>query len=181
MTKSAKNTLDSKHIRLREPRRDDGMAVHRLIADCRPLDTNSSYCNLLQCDHFAATSVTAEIDGKIAGFISAYPLPEQPDTLFVWQVAVAEGARGMGLASKMLMHLLQRDACRDIRHLHTSITADNSASWALFQRLADALSAPLRDCDWLDKHHHFDGLHDSERLVKIGPLTAEQQEYRGAA
>ena len=31
---------------------------------------------------------------------------KQENTLFIWQVAVDERARGQGLASKMLMHIL---------------------------------------------------------------------------
>ena len=44
---------------------EDGLAVNRLIASCPPLDTNSTYCNFLQCLHFAETSVLAEKDGKV--------------------------------------------------------------------------------------------------------------------
>ena len=36
------NTTD---ILIRTPVIKDGMAVHNLIANCPPLDTNSSYCN----------------------------------------------------------------------------------------------------------------------------------------
>ena len=37
-------------IILRAPRADDGSAVNELIERCKPLDENSVYCNLLQCD-----------------------------------------------------------------------------------------------------------------------------------
>ncbi|MCG2634687.1 MAG: diaminobutyrate acetyltransferase, partial [Gammaproteobacteria bacterium] len=40
-----------------QPSIDDGWAVSRLIGDCPPLDTNSVYCKLVQCHHFAGTSV----------------------------------------------------------------------------------------------------------------------------
>ena len=79
-----------------------------LIQACKPLDENSIYCNLIQCDHFADTCILAELDGTPVGWISGYLLPDATDTLFIWQVAVAEEARGLGLASQMLDRLLRR-------------------------------------------------------------------------
>lgn len=161
----------SNQIELRTPTLSDGMDVFRLVERCPPLDANSSYCNFLQCGHFAQTSVIAELNGESVGFISGYKKPEQESTLFVWQVAVDEKARGQGLASKMLMHILQRSQCQAVTHLETTITEDNKGSWALFERLANTLSAELQSSIWLDKHTHFDGLHDSEALVTIGPFN----------
>jgi L-2,4-diaminobutyric acid acetyltransferase len=149
----------------------DGAAVHNLIARCPPLDTNSRYCNLLQCTHFADTSVIAEIAGNVAGFISGYLEPGRRDTLFVWQVAVAPECRGERLALRMLMQLLQRADRRNIRYLTTSITADNAASWRTFERLAAALDSDITAAPWLSRERHFDGCHDAERLVRIGPFT----------
>lgn len=165
----------SNTIELRTPTLSDGMEVFRLVERCPPLDANSSYCNFLQCGHFAQTSVAAEMNGELVGFISGYKKPEQPDTLFVWQVAVDERARGQGLASKMLLHILQRPNCQSVNHLETTITEDNKGSWALFERLAKTLTAELNSSIFLDKQKHFDGLHDSEALVRIGPFTNTQE------
>ena len=41
----------------RMPNAADGPAVSQLIASSPPLDTNSAYCNLLQCTDFAETCV----------------------------------------------------------------------------------------------------------------------------
>ncbi len=161
-------------ISIRVPRLDDGMGVFQLIERCPPLDMNSSYCNFLQCSHFASTSVVAERDGNIVGAISGYVLPERPDTLFVWQVAVSEKARGIGLASHMLNHVLARASTRHVHYIETSITEDNLASRALFKRLADSLSAELTVSDWIDKDSHFLGQHDSEPLVRIGPFDSNK-------
>ena len=159
-------------ISLRLPTLEDGMAVFRLVESCPPLDINSSYCNLLQCSHFANTSVTAQMNGNMVGFISGYVIPERSDTLFVWQVAVAEKARGLGLASHMLTHILARTHCADVGYLETTITRDNHASWALFKSLAKTLSADFQSSEWMDKYAHFSGQHDSESLVRIGPFKS---------
>lgn len=146
------------------------MAVFGLILNSPPLDTNSSYCNLLQCSHFAKTSVAAFKDDNLLGFISAYILPDKPNTLFIWQVAVAENARGCGLASKMLLHILSRSNCRHIEYLETSITEDNQPSWNLFRGFARNHNADFKTSEWMDKSKHFAGQHESELLVRIGPF-----------
>jgi len=164
--------LGIESIFLRLPVLEDGMAVFRLVENCPPLDINSSYCNLLQCSHFANTSVAALLNGELVGFISGYVVPDRPDTLFVWQVAVAEQTRGLGLGSHMLTHILARPHCSDITYLETTITEDNPASWALFKRLAKALSAEFLSSGWMDNEAHFSGQHDSEALVRIGPFNS---------
>lgn len=155
---------------LRQPEPVDGYKVHKLIDSCPPLDPNSTYCNLLQCTHFASTSVCASVDEEIVGFISGYRIPERPSTLFVWQVAVAESARGIGLASSMLKNILDRNNETPITHIETTITADNAASWALFKSLANKLQTELSSAEFFSKDKHFAGMHDSEHLVQVGPI-----------
>jgi L-2,4-diaminobutyric acid acetyltransferase len=159
-------------ITLRKPVLQDGMAVHRLVANCPPLDPNSSYCNFLQCSHFAATSVAAEMNGELVGFISGYCPPDKPETLFIWQVAVSEAARGRGLAKRMLRHIVARPGNEALTHMETTITPDNQASWALFKAFADSVGTVYESAVWLDKEQHFEGLHDSEELLRIGPFHA---------
>lgn len=148
------------------------MAVFDLISSCPPLDTNSSYCNLLQCSHFASTSVGAFMEGRLVGFISGYVLPGKPNALFIWQVAVSESARGCGLASKMLSQILNRPNCSQIEYLDTSITEDNKPSWSLFKRFAKKHDAIFRSSEWMDKRKHFAKQHESELLVRIGPFNS---------
>lgn len=160
---------------LRKPEPSDGAAVWQLISECAPLDRNSMYCNLLQCDHFADTSIIAELDGKIVGWISAYIVPNEPDTLFIWQVAVSEDARGLGLAGRMLGSLLDRDVCADVTSLKTTITDDNGASWALFRSFAAARCAPLEREAHFRRDEHFNGRHATEHMVTIGPFGAQKR------
>lgn len=163
-------TNEHETIQLQAPAAEDGMAVFKLIESCPPLDTNSSYCNLLQCSHFAATSVAAKLDREVVGFISGYLIPERPDTLFIWQVAVGEKARGQGMAGKMILHLLERDASRHVKYIETTITPDNQASWALFKGAARKLNADITDTIGFDRDRHFNGQHETEMLVRIGPF-----------
>ncbi|MCK7545208.1 diaminobutyrate acetyltransferase [Marinobacter bryozoorum] len=168
MTTEGSNTTA---ITFRAPVKDDGYKLHNLVGLCPPLDPNSIYCNLLQCSHFAQTGVAAEMDGELVGFISGYIPPEQPDTLFIWQVAVHEKGRGQGLAKRMLKEIVKRDACRNVKFLETTITEDNDASWALFRSFARDMGAELTYTEHFEKELHFGGEHDSEFLLRIGPFT----------
>jgi L-2,4-diaminobutyric acid acetyltransferase len=152
------------------PASQDGIRVHRLIASCPPLDPNSIYCNILQCDHFADTSVKVERDGEIVAFISGYIPPNEPEVLFIWQVAVAESARGQGLGGRMLQHLVERPACSRVRYMHTTVTPDNAASGAMFEGFARRIKAPVAREVAYDRERHFDGKHDSEVRFIIGPF-----------
>ncbi len=162
------------HLQYRQPVAEDGVAVHRLIERCTPLDPNSLYCNLLQTTHFAETSVLAERDGELAAFLSGYVKPGEPEVLFVWQIAVAEKWRGQGLAQCMLKTLLQRPKLRAIQFLETSITPSNQASAKLFRRFAAEHQAALTTSVLFSKAAHFAGTHDDEVLFRIGPFGSDQ-------
>lgn len=158
-------------LTLRHPTVHDGKALHQLVSDCPPLDENSCYANLLQCSHFSDTAIVAQDErGRLSGAITGYRLPDAPETLFVWQVAVHPRARGLGLAKSMLMTLIERCTERGVTTLHTTITRDNTASWALFRRVAEAHNADLEHSVHFERDQHFGGEHASEYLVSIGPL-----------
>lgn len=160
-------------IELRLPTADDGSKLNELVASCPPLDTNSLYCNLLHCTHFSATSVAAVAQDdpeRLVGFISAYVPPQQEDTLFVWQVAVAEEARHQGLGGRMLDELLERPASARLRFVETTINPGNAASWALFESWARRHQVPTSRQPHFERQRHFGGRHDDELLLRIGPF-----------
>ncbi len=159
-------------IRYRLPTAEDGAAVWSLIERTGGLDTNSLYCNLLQCSHFADTCVLAEDDAGPVGWVSAYSPPDDRACLFIWQVAVDPRGRGNGIASALLDHLVRRPVCRSKSHLHTTITWDNEASWALFRSFARRRGGELTAHPWFTRDTHFEGEHATEYLVSIAPLQA---------
>lgn len=162
---------NTESILIRQPTVEDGMGVFELVKRCKPLDENSSYCNLLQCSHFAQTSASAVVDCKIQGFISGYILPGRPDTLFIWQVAVGKNIRGRGVASRMLSNILARDICMNVRYVETTITDDNRPSWALFEGFAKRCGVELQSSVWMEKVKHFSNQHETENLLRIGPIN----------
>lgn len=156
---------------LRKPTNTDGFALNQLVATSPPLDTNSVYCNLLQCTHFSDTSIAAELDDELVGFVSGYIPPAKPNTLFIWQVVIADAMRGQGVAKQMLLQLLRNCASRHVHFIETTITPDNKASWALFQSLARELDTELESRLFFSRTENFGGQHDDEHLLQIGPIS----------
>ncbi len=157
-------------VTFRAPRPGDAVAVHDLIGECPPLDSNSLYANLLQCTHFSQTCALAQDDEGVLAWVSGYLLPEQPEVYFLWQVAAHPRARGRGVPMQLITAILKRRVCSGVTRLATTITADNSASWKLFSRVSQKLGAPMGREHWFDRDRHFAGRHDSEHLVTIGPI-----------
>ncbi|MBB1486319.1 diaminobutyrate acetyltransferase [Oceanospirillum sp. D5] len=154
----------------KKPELKDGLSIHELVENCPPLDLNSSYCYMLCSSIWADTSVCSWQDNTLSGFVSALIRPDRPDTLFIWQVAVARSARGQKLASQMIKAILERDSCSSIRYIHTTISPDNNASWGTFRSLARELGSASRTHAFLDQELHFRNQHESEDLFEIGPL-----------
>ncbi|MCC6001701.1 MAG: diaminobutyrate acetyltransferase [Pararhodobacter sp.] len=172
------HTRDTSRLHMRKPTKDDGAAIWALIAACPPLDQNSMYMNLIQCDQFADTCIVAERDGQIVGWISGHIRPDAPDTLFVWQVAVHASARGLGLGRRMLSALVARPECAATQQMETTITRDNAASWALFRGFARAMGGELTDAPHFERDAHLGGKHATEHLVAI---TLPRRRLRAAA
>lgn len=156
-------------IKLRAVTKEDGGDLFRLAEAAGELDVNSSYAYLLWSRDFGATSVLAILDGKPVGFVTGYMRPEDPKTLFVWQVGVDANARGRGVASKMLEWLADET---DASRLETTITADNDASIALFERFAASRSASIDTSPLFEVKDFPDG-HSTEYLYEIAPLGAD--------
>lgn len=158
------------------PNVSDGARMWRLARASGTLDLNSPYMYLLGASHFAGTSVVARDPAagpEIAGFVFGYLRPDAPDTVFVWQVAVADSHRGRGVGRGMLAALADRLVPSGCRYLECSITPDNLASHALFSSFARARSASLATGQALFTTADFPAgaAHEPELRYRIGPLT----------
>ncbi|MBL8628031.1 MAG: GNAT family N-acetyltransferase, partial [Rhodospirillaceae bacterium] len=115
-------------------------------------------------------SVVAERDGQIQGWVSGYRLPNEPGTIFVWQIVVHKEARGDGVGIALLNALLALPAAADVTRLKTTITPANHASRALFKRFAQQRGLEAVKRPWFDSVAHFGCRHESETMFSIGPL-----------
>ncbi len=161
---------------LRPPVAEDALGIHAITAATGVLDLNSTYAYLLMATDFADTSIVAERDGELCGFITGFHPPPRPDVLFVWQVAAAPQAQGSGLASAMLDDLVRRvrrDRCGHPITVEATVSPSNSASRAFFSAFARRHGVPITE------HPHFtaamldaDQRHEDEPILRIGPITA---------
>jgi L-2,4-diaminobutyric acid acetyltransferase len=171
-TRKYRKPMTQTPVTLRKPEATDGLALNALVERCKPLDTNSVYCNLLQCSDFRDTAIAALTDeGDLVGFISGYRPPSRSNTLFVWQVAVDSSMRGQGLALKMLMTLVKRVAAEGVNHIETTISPGNEGSEALFKKAFRELGAEYETSVLFSSADHFDGKHDDEVLYRAGPFA----------
>lgn len=158
--------LTEPRIALRSPALSDGGHMWRLARDSGALDLNTSYAYLLFARDFADTCRVAVVDGEVVGFVLGYRRPTEPETLFVWQIAVDPSQRGKQLAGRLLTSV-----AAGARFVEASITADNTASQRLFERFARDQGAELTRGEFLAASDFPDG-HDAEGLVRIGPLRS---------
>jgi L-2,4-diaminobutyric acid acetyltransferase len=140
------------------------------VNDSGVLDSNSSYCYLVLCKHFAQTCVVARHGDRLVGFVTALLVPRDPGRLFVWQVGVAAEARGQGLAQRMLRHLLGRPECRGATHLETTVSPGNAPSRALFASLARDLGCVLEPGQTFGPELFPEPGHDPEQTLLLGPF-----------
>lgn len=173
-------TNDEKaEFHFRKPKKSDGGAVWELIKHTGVLDLNSSYSYLMWCEIFSETSVVAERDGELVGFISGFMHPGHPTTLFIWQVAVDSSQRGQGLGTKMLFDLLNRESSHDIEMVQATVSPSNLPSRKLFKGLAEKLDTECEiDAYFTEDDFPREG-HEEELLFKIGPIQEQNIMIKG--
>ncbi|QEP44799.1 diaminobutyrate acetyltransferase [Ectothiorhodospiraceae bacterium BW-2] len=156
------------NLLFRHPLADEGLIITNLIAANPPLDSNSIYSYYLLCRHFANSCVVAETAGEIGGFISAYPLPTRPKTLFVWQVVVAPNLRGQRIARRMLDWLLQQPMLRHITQIEATVNPNNIASRKIFEGVAHDQGTAIDEELFLPATAFgSDASHESEILLRV--------------
>lgn len=165
-------------VTYRSPSVEDGSDIWRMVDESGTLDRDSGYAYVMVARNFGATSVVAEIDGETVGMLTAYPLPQDPRRLFVWQVNVREPYKRQGIASGMLDDLLNREEVAGVRFVEATIVPGNSAAEALFKSLASRLDCPIRETEAYADELFADAEHKIERLFVVGPIPYENCEIR---
>jgi len=151
-----------------EPVVEDSVDLKRLIEAMGNMDVNSTYAYMLVCSHFADTSMVVRVDDDLVGAVTGYRLPDSPETLFVWQFAVAESMRGQGLASRMLDRLVAR-LDGEVNRVVTTVSPSNLASRRMFEKLAARLDTELTVHDGFPASLFKDENHEAEPMLVIGP------------
>jgi L-2,4-diaminobutyric acid acetyltransferase len=161
-TSAQHSTLDYRLARL-----EDGAALWSL-ARSNDLDENSPYAYLLWSEYFRSTTVVATDDRDAAvGFVMAFLRPDDPDTVFVWQVGVAADHRRRGIAGRLLDELFERTGARAVE---ATVTPSNSASQTLFRRFGERHGLAVA-VEPLFPEELFPTGHEAELRFRISPAT----------
>ncbi|WP_078393539.1 diaminobutyrate acetyltransferase [Shouchella patagoniensis] len=158
-------------LMLEKPTVEDGGAMWQLAEDSS-LDSNSSYKYIMMCEYFDETCIVAKEENDVVGFITGFIPPKQPDTLFIWQVGVAESQRGKGLALDLLEKLLERSVCENVNYVEATVTPSNIASQSLFKKLARSQGTAYSVSECFGKDLFPDENHEEEKTFRIGPLKS---------
>jgi len=98
-------------------------------------------------DHFHATSIIAEADGGLAGFLIGFLSPSLPDAAYIHFVGVHPDRRGEGLA-RVLYERFFAVATADGRTVVRAVTAPvNAASIAFHTAMGFTVTGPIHGYD----------------------------------
>jgi len=154
-------------LSFRFPEPTDGKSMWEL-AEQAGLDVNSPYAYVMWAEYHRRTSLVAEDDAGLAGFVTGFAVPETDlTTVFVWQIAVANDRRQRGIGARLLDELVVRTGARCIE---ATVTPSNQASAALFRGLGARHGAtPTEELAYGE--HLFPGRHEAEIRFRI-PVSA---------
>jgi L-2,4-diaminobutyric acid acetyltransferase len=158
-------TLNKLPFSFQKPSRYDGADIWNLVNKAGTLDVNSSYAYFVMADHFTDTCLVAKSGDQIKGFVTGYRLPNNQQTLFVWQIGVDADCRGMGVAKQLLVGLTQKN--KDCQAVYTTISPGNKASEALFRSFARDFGYRIQTEEYLKSTDFPNTTHDDEILYKL--------------
>lgn len=148
------------------------------------LDTNSPYAYMIFAKHFQKTCIVAEdSDKKILGFVKGYTPPTNPDALFVWQVGVAEEARGKQIAKRMIKELSSRLNGDGVNFIEATVTPSNTASRRLFRGLARDAETECVETPFFESSDFPPSAdaHEGEDYFRVGPIKGSAFASAGGA
>lgn len=135
------------------------------------VDINSPYSYLMLGEYFAENCAVAEREGRLVGFVTGFTPPEDPETLFIWQIAVDESVRGLGVGSRLLDDVVGRPRVPRLRYLEATVTPGNEPSKRLFRSFAESWGAECHEEELFSRSdfpHDAGELHDPEIRFRIG-------------
>jgi predicted GNAT superfamily acetyltransferase len=138
--------MGSMAITLRTARPSDHDAIVRIVDEWwgRPV---ANVLPRLFLDHFHATSLIAERDGLLAGFLIGFHSPSARGVAYVHFVGVAPAARGTGLARRLYETFCAaavRDGCTRVRAITSPV---NTGSVAFHRAMGFTVAGPVPDYD----------------------------------
>ncbi|MFV2197088.1 diaminobutyrate acetyltransferase [Nocardiopsis sp. LOL_012] len=169
VTLDAPESAARARVVFRRPVPADARAVRDLVRESDQLDDNSEYYYMIWFRDFAATSVVAELDGEVIGFLTGYRRPDAPETYFVWQEAVRPRHGIPFLGVKLFDHAVGEQLLNGARYVEATVSEENTPIVMVLKRFAKRWSAPTHK-SVLFSSADFGGGHHEETLYRIGPV-----------
>ena len=134
------------NVQVRPARPEDYEAIVAVVDDWwgRPM---AGMLPRLFLDHFHATSLIAERDGELLGFLIGFHSASAPHRAYIHFVGVAPAARGTGLARRMYEKFFEasiQDGCTTVSAITSPM---NTASVAFHKALGFTVTGPVPDYD----------------------------------
>jgi predicted GNAT superfamily acetyltransferase len=137
-------TAPREDIAVRQARAGDYDAIAAVVDDWwgRPI---AGFLPRLFLDHFHGTSLVAERDGTLAGFLVGFLSPSLPSEAYVHFVGVAPDLRRTGLARDLYTRFFDLAAGHG-RTVVSAVTSPvNARSIAFHRRLGFVVAGPVAD------------------------------------
>lgn len=166
----------SSKIKFCKPKKSQTKEIIKLVKDTKILDVNSEYLYYLQTIHFnkfCCVAVDENKKDKVIGFVSGYLIPDE-NSLFIWQVAVNEKYRGLGLAQRMILNIANRKAMKKINYIKTTVSPSNQSSIRVFEKVANELNTKIKKHKFL-KMKDFTNSHEDEPMYVIGTINKKDK------
>lgn len=98
-------------------------------------------------DHFHGTSLVAEADGQLAGFLVGFPSQSLPGEAYVHVMAVAPEQRGSGLGRELYRRFMEAVRERGCSVVRAVTSPGNERSIAFHRSIGFTVSGPHSDYD----------------------------------
>ena len=131
---------------LREARPDDYDAIVSVVDEWwgRPI---AGVLPRLYLDHFHRTSLVAERDQDLSGFLIGFHSPSRSDEAYIHFVGIAPAARGTGLARRLYEEFFAAAVRAGRPRLHAITSPVNTASIAFHRAMGFDVIGPVTDYD----------------------------------
>ncbi|MDD2895911.1 MAG: diaminobutyrate acetyltransferase [Aliarcobacter sp.] len=166
----------SRKIKFSKPKKSQTKEIIKLVKDTKILDVNSEYLYYLQTIHFnefCCVALDETKKDKVIGFVSGYLIPNE-NSLFIWQVAVDEKYRGLGLAQRMILKIVNRKSIKKINFIKTTVSPSNQSSIRVFEKVASELNTKIKKHKFL-KMKDFTNSHEDEPMYVIGSINKKDK------
>lgn len=158
-------------LMLRHPTREDAQAMLDVVLATNAenpkggLDIYALSSYERMAGPFSETSMIAEENGKVVGFITGFLLPGKDDPeLFIWQIGVPPEHQGKGIGPSMQIRLAEQ---LNVQRILTTIEGVNEQSQGAFWKLAGYMGSKLEPTGQVVSGEILGNGHDTEIYFEI--------------